>query len=586
MHGWSRGAGRRNRWLALAAGVTTLTLLAGCTSSTTGTAVADPSVGASAVATSVSNSPSPVSTSGAVTQPDGPTAGSTATSPTMSAGAGSTSAGGIPAGLAKYYEQQLDWGGCVDFASTDADRKLYAQSGFQCTQVTVPLAYDDPAGKTISIAVLRKQASDQANRIGSLQLNPGGPGASGVEFAADLAGSATGKRLNRRFDLIGFDPRGVGSSTPAVQCQTGPEWDAIRATDRRSRTAAEVAAANSVSKRVVQLCVDRTGSDAGIDGKKFLANIGTRDASHDMDLLRAALGDDQLTFLGASYGTRLGYTYAEQFPARVRAMVLDGVVAPDDDSSQTAIVQAAAFQDAFEVFASWCTTKVASCVFGADPARATEIFQHLVRPLLGDPLPVTGGRKLSFSDAVIGTSRALYSEELWKYLATGLLNLSRGSGDLLMALADDYSQRDTSGQYSNMLQAFDAVRCMDGPALTEPAAITAFNAKFNAAAPYQDSADPAGPVADICAFWPVPPTTTPHQLDIPGIPTLLVVSTKGDPATPYQNGVEVAEQLGAALLTVNGTRHTAVAAGIPCVDTAVVSYLETLATPPAGTVCG
>lgn len=528
-----------------------------------------------------------------------------ATSPGSSAPPASPAA--VPAGLEQYYSQQLNWQACTSFASTANQRTLYSDNHLQCARLKVPLAYPEPGtvvadGASVQIGVLRKVATDSADRIGSAVFDPGGPGGSGMEFIAsvvsppaDQSGSqpdpttvATQKSmatLNASFDLVGFDPRGVGASLPTVQCQTDAERDASRAETPRSRNQAEVDAANAAQQKIAELCVQRTGVADGVDGKEFLANIGTRDVARDLDVLRAVLGDQKLTYVGFSYGTSIGTVYAEQFPENVRALILDGAIDPNEDPATSAINQGAAFQSAFEDYAAWCA-KQTVCVLGRDPSKATAVYQSLVRPLLDKPLELADGRVLSFDDANTATSQALYVDAYWPALSTGLLNLSKGDGKVMMLLADLYNDRDDSGQYGRLLEVFNAVRCVDGPAVTDPAAVTKFNADYAAAAPYSDSGDPAGDRKDICAFWPVPPTMQPHRPDVTGLPQILVISTTGDPATPYQAGVDLAKDLGAVLLTVEGTRHTAyLGAGIECVDRIGNDYLINLNLPPEGTTC-
>ena len=377
----------------------------------------------------------------------------------------------------------------------------------------------------------------------------------------------------------------MGASQPAVSCSTDAERDAARQIVDRSNTAAEVAAANHRYQARAQECATRTGAAQGIDGKTFLANVGTRDVARDMDVLRAALGDAKLSYVGISYGTRLGYVYAEQFPTKVRAMVLDAVVAPDLDPAVDNINQAASFQKAFVTYAAYCAAHQ-PCVLGTDPAQATAVYEKLTRPLLDKLLPLPDGRKMSFGDATTGTVLALYSDSLWPQLSAALLSFSKGNGQALMGLADQYEERDSNGHYNNILSVLDAVGCVDGPRITDPALATKFNAEYAAAAPFLATGDPAGPILSICAAWPVPPTLTPHKLSIPGLPKLLVVSTKGDPATPYASGVSLAKQLNASLLSVEGTRHGAyLTAGIDCVDQIGNAYLIDGATPAAGTDC-
>jgi pimeloyl-ACP methyl ester carboxylesterase len=582
----SRGAVlRRLPWLVPAL------LLAGCSATVSGAPqAASPSTGAAVVLPS----------GGQITVPSGGTR-STTSAPASTTGAGASSGGApgtggaepaIPAGLQRFYDQKLQWGACTDYSTNPADAAPLANPAVSCARLTLPLSYADPSGPTISTGVIRQQATG-SDRIGSLLFNPGGPGDPGIPFVASVIsiGSGTDSRasaiqaLAARFDLVGFDPRGTGSSRPAILCRTDAEWDAERTQDQRSATAAQVAAANKILQTDAQRCAARSGAD-GIDGKTFLANVGTVDSARDMDVLRAVLGDKKLNYVGYSYGTLLGSEYARQFPHNIRAMILDGAVDPGKDAAETGLAQTAAFQQAFTTFAQWCATQ-SNCPLGSDPAAATERYQQLVRPLLTTPLQLSDGRTLSFTDATVGTSQAMYSDSLWPSLAAALADLAAGQGDSLMSLADSYDGRESDGRYSTLLDSFNAIRCMDSPAMTDDAQVTAYNAQVIAAAPFSATGDPAGAIKDICAFWPVPPTRKVQKLDLTDLSAKpLVISTTGDPATPYQDGVSLAQQLHASLLTINGTRHTGyLLTGIACADQVGNAYLLNLTAPADGASC-
>ena len=484
---------------------------------------------------------------------------------------------GTPPALAAFYGQTLAWGSCNPFASSEEERLAYDDPTLQCARLRVPLDYDAPAGRTADIAVLRSRAATQDRRIGSLVLNPGGPGASGVAAAAGIAQQIAGTEVSRRFDVVGFDPRGTGSSTPTVRCLTGPEQDADRLVDDSDPSPAGVAAAEGDAREFAADCAARTGVDA-------LATLGTRDVARDMDVLRAALGDRQLTYLGYSYGTRLGATYAEQFPAGVRAMVLDGAVDPDADPTEEVIAQGAGFQGTFTAFARDCASRP-DCPLGTDAAAATPRFQQLTRPLRDAPLPLPGGRALSYDDALQGTIQAMYSETLWPSLVAALSDLTRRDGRRLMALADEYYDRGPDGQYSPQQDAFTAIRCVDDPRVTDRAQALDRARRYDAVTPFLDSGRGPSSALDQCAFWPVPPTSTPHQPRVPGLAPPLVVSTTGDPATPYQAGVELARSLDGSLLTKVGDEHTATFGGYPCVDAVVTRYLVDGTPAPPGATC-
>lgn len=487
-------------------------------------------------------------------------------------------AGAVSGGLGRFYGQVLSWGACAGFAATPDDQKAYANPRLQCAYLEVPLDYAAPNGRAIKLGVLRRAASDPARRIGSLVINPGGPGASGMSSAASLVDQVTNNDVGRRFDLVGFDPRGIGSSQPQVHCLTAVERDAERLMDLDVDTSpAGVARTESQERTDDGDCARRTGTDV-------LAHIGTREVARDLDVLRSALGDAKLTYLGYSYGTRIGTSYAEDFPGNVRAMILDGALDPAQDPISALIDQGRGFQQAFTAFDAWCVAQT-DCALGQDQGQAVTAYHALVLPLISHPAGVSDGRKLSYTDATIGTVQALYLPQLWTPLNTGLRDLAQGHGDLLMRLADAYYGRDPDGSYSNEMDDFKAVDCVDNPPITDRTVARNADAQYRAVAPFLDTGQPPSPALENCAFWPVPPTGGPHQPHTPGLPTVLVISTTHDPATPYQAGVNLAHDLNARLLTFQGTQHTAFLQGITCVDQAGISYLTTLQPPPEGTHC-
>ncbi|MCE7008305.1 alpha/beta hydrolase [Kibdelosporangium philippinense] len=489
--------------------------------------------------------------------------------------------GTVPAGLERFYGQSLVWGDCAPFARTDDDRATFKDPNARCARLLVPLDYANPAGSTITLGLLRIPATDQGRRMGSLVLNPGGPGASGLGTAVRMAAKAKGSELGKRFDFVGFDPRGVGSSEPSIRCLTDQERDAERADDDElDSTPQGVAKVEAEQKDFATKCVQRTG-----DGAALLASMGTRDVVKDMDVLRSVLGDEKLTYLGFSYGTRLGTTYAETFPKNVRAMVLDGALDPEQGVVEELVAQGEGFQQAFNAFTQWCVRRQ-DCALGQDPALVLRNYLNLIRPLIDRPADLgQDGRKLSYSDATTGVIRALYAEELWETLNKGLADLRRQRPQVLMALADSYFQRDQSGRYSTTQDAFTAVRCVDDTRVTDHALVLEAQQRYKQAAPFLDDGRPASPALDACAFWPVPSTSEPHLPNVQGLPAILVVSTTGDPATPYQAGVNLSKALGGALLTYEATQHTAFLQGNSCVDNAGSAYLVDLTVPPQGIRC-
>lgn len=465
-----------------------------------------------------------------------------------------------------------EWGSCASWVQNPARIPTA-----QCGTVPVPIEWggawnpSDPQGAQAQLAVIRIPASGR--RIGALFINPGGPGASAVNTVAGMGAALAGSPLTDHFDLVGFDPRGVGHSTPQLRCRTDAEIDAYRREPMADYSPAGVAHIENLYRQFAQQCLQRMGAP-------FLANVGTASAVRDMDAVRAALGEEQINYLGFSYGTELGAAYAEQFGDRVRTMVLDGAIDPSLDPITKNIRQLAGFQKAFDTFAADCA-KSADCPLGTDPAQFVGRFQRLVDPLATTPHPTSDPRGLGYADAITGTGNALYSARYWPYLTSGLLGLARGTdaGDLLL-LADDYWRRDESGHYSNMQDAFTAIRCVDTPFPTDPAVWADADRRLRAAAPFMAYGEFTGYAPrDVCALWPVPATSAPHPVTGPGPGKVVVVSTTGDPATPYQAGVDLAGQMGAALISFTGTQHTVVFNGDACVDTAVLDFFVNQTSP-------
>ncbi|MFE2751399.1 alpha/beta hydrolase [Actinosynnema sp. NPDC059335] len=483
-------------------------------------------------------------------------------------------AGAVPAGLERFYGQQLGWEDCAPYATTGTTTTLFrSKKSIECARLEVPLDYAKPDGRTIRIGLLRQRAT--GDRIGSLIMNPGGPGASGMAAAASMASQLTSSEVGARFDFVGFDPRGVGASEPQVRCLTDAERDADRLDNDVDASPAGVAETEAENKAYAEKCAAVTGVDV-------LANVGTRDVVRDLDVMRSALGDEKLTYLGYSYGTHIGAAYAQAFPGNVRALVLDGAVDPTQDQVESLIAQGAGFQKAFDAFAAWCATRQ-DCALGNDPSKANQAFRELTLPLVQRPVAV-GDRKLSYNDAITGAIQAMYSEELWAPLNTGLTELKNNRGDVLMLLADNYFDRDKDGRYSTITDAFTAVKCVDEPRVTDRAVLDDVARRYKQAAPFLDDGQPAAGALDACAFWPVPPSVQ-EQKPVTGLPPVLVISTTGDPATPYEAGVSLAKELGGGLLTFEGNQHTVYLQGNDCVDEAGNAYLVEGKLPAEGTRC-
>lgn len=306
--------------------------------------------------------------------------------------------GEVPAGLERFYDQELTFGSCAGYATTALDEQLYVEP-FECARLVVPFDYGDPQGETMQIGVLRLPAlGEPSQRVGSVVINPGGPGGSGMQVAvlATLTGQKDGPLL-QRFDWVGFDPRGVGASSPAIGCFTNKESD--RGENKTTLLGTSGAWRAADTRELMKRCAERSG------GAEVLAAVGTRNVARDMDVLRAALGDEKLTYFGQSYGTRLGAVYAEMFPQNVRAMVLDGVLDPRQGSAERRIALHTGFQRSFDLLAEFCAGSP-DCPLGTDPEQATKVFQDLLQPLVDHPVPAGEGRTANFFQATGGV-RAL-----------------------------------------------------------------------------------------------------------------------------------------------------------------------------------
>lgn len=445
--------------------------------------------------------------------------------------------------------------------------------GFQCATLQVPLDYAHPDAGTIGIAINRKPATVPANRIGSLLINPGGPGASGLDFVRGSAAALPG--LNRRFDLVGFDPRGVGQSAP-VRCLDGPQEDALDALDSVLDDPAEKQAAIQAIKAFAASCTQNSA--------KILPFVDTVSAAKDMDLMRAALGDAKLTYLGFSYGTFLGETYAHLFPTHVRALSLDAIVDPSISADDLLIGQATAFEQILHTFLSDCIARKAAsppCQYARSGDPYTKLVA-LMQSLDSTPLRV-GNRLLTRSLAMTGVLWRSYYQPTWPILERELALVDQGDGSLLLASADDYNGRKADGTFNNELDANSAINCLDHPAPTDIAAYDALGPAFAKAAPFYG---PWMQYSDLtCAYWPVRPTRQPAPLSADGAPPILLVGSTGDPATPYAMAQSVNQQLaGSVLLTRQGSGHISYNVSA-CIRNAEDAYLISLALPPPGTVC-
>jgi pimeloyl-ACP methyl ester carboxylesterase len=476
----------------------------------------------------------------------------------------SVSAPPVPADLTAFYDQTITWQGCG--------------GGFQCGRLTVPVAYDQPGGGTLQLALIRLQATDTKNRVGSLVINPGGPGGSGVQYAR-AARSVLSERVREHYDVVGFDPRGVAQSDP-VQCLTDAQTDTLMASDPTPDDDAEAARTVELAKTLAAGCTKRTG--------ELLAHVGTIDAAKDMDVLRAALGDPRLYYLGKSYGTFLGATYAQEFPQNVGRMVLDGAIDPSLSSEQVDLGQAKGFEQATRAFVADCV-KGRGCPLGSDLDRGMERLRQLLGRLDSSPLPTSDpARPLTEGLGSLGVAVAMYDEGYWPTLRAALSQAFGGDGSALLQLSDLYTDRGADGHYtSNQNTVIYAVNCLDRPyrGTSNPVTEAQRDVKaFTKQAPTWGAFLAWSELP--CAYWPVKPKGGPGAIQAQGSGPIVVVGTTRDPATPYAWAQGLAKQLANGhLLTYEGDGHTAYRRGSRCIDKAVDAYLLRGDVPKDGLRC-
>lgn len=466
---------------------------------------------------------------------------------------------GVADDLLPFYEQELAWSAC---------------GAFECTTVTAPLDWENPATGEIELSVIRQRA-DSGEAIGSLLTNPGGPGASGVGLIRDSIDYAVGSALQEKYDVIGFDPRGVGEST-AVTCLDAAAMDSylfdIPADPRGSD--AWTADRDEQNAQFAAAC------EANSDG--ILPFITTENAARDMDLLRAVLGDKKLNYLGYSYGTFLGATYAKLYPERVGRLVLDGAIDPAIPGSDVSTIQAIGFENALRAYMADCLTQ-SDCPFSGTVDEGMADLGTLLASVDQSPLPASDGRQLGADSLLTGIIAALYSQDSWPYLTGALSEALQGNPDVALQLADFYYNRQDGAYLDNSTEAFRAYNCMDYPLEDSEAAKAASDARIAAeaptVAPYWSGPDP-------CAVWPYPPIGTRGAITADGAAPIVVIGTTNDPATPYEWAVSLADQLSSGvLITRVGEGHTGYNKGNACVDDAVEAYLLEGTVPQDGLRC-
>jgi pimeloyl-ACP methyl ester carboxylesterase len=468
----------------------------------------------------------------------------------------------------------IEWTDCNDqiqqlvAGQPGSERNL----SFECGRTEVPISYDEPEGATLPLFMVRVVSGTQTDRLGSLVINPGGPGASGADAAIGLALTLP-EEIVGRFDIVGFDPRGVGLSTP-VECVSDEQKEEMVAAEPRPVSEEQLDAEFELTQEIADACTEEYGDALG--------TFNTVDTARDMDRLREALGDEQLTYLGYSYGTTLGSTYAELFPDKVRAMVLDGAVDPDVDAIGDAEQGAAAMESGFDAFAANCVGLLAGCPLGPEPRQFVE---QVLGQAAQTPIPSTepGETRQATPGVVITAIKAGLSDyESWPQLAQALAAAKNGDSKGLFSLADSYSGRLEDGTYSNQFDANAAVNCADSDARPDEDEIRDLAVEWNQKYPFFG----AGAAVNLytCSVWEAERTPLPER-NAPGSKAILVIGTSGDPVTPLPGAEDMAEQIdNGHLLVWQGQGHTAYPKS-ECVNAAVNTYLIDLAPPMDGLTC-
>lgn len=462
--------------------------------------------------------------------------------------------------LTPFYSQTVDWSSCGEL---------------ECAEYTVPLDYNNLSSDTIQIAINRHVAGDSTNRLGSIVANPGGPGGSGIEYV-EAFGQVFTSRILKRFDVVGFDPRGVGASTP-IACSTDAEKDAGYASESTPDTPAEVKEFEQPYD--MRECVEETGA--------LLAHVSTVEVAKDLDILRALLGDTRLNFLGKSYGTQIGAVYASMFPANVGQFVLDGAVDMQLSTIELTVGQAAGFEGEFKRFATYCVEVYGDCPLGeTESTMLTKLFRFL-KKLDSKPLKTEDpDRQLTESHAWTALFGSMYSPDwTWDWLIESLAAAYAGDGTGLLDMSDWQAGRNPDGTYmDNSYDAFTAISCLDYPYVDFNRAELLARAK--AAAPMLGEV--FGWMEGACKEWPVSGIPMPRDVSAAAnaATTIVVVGTVHDPATPVEWAKSLTKQLiNAVYVEFNGDGHTAYMSGSTCIDERIDEYFISGRLPKNSPIC-
>jgi pimeloyl-ACP methyl ester carboxylesterase len=463
--------------------------------------------------------------------------------------------------LDDFYSQVLSWSDCDD--------------GMQCTTVSAPLDWDDPAAGSVDLALVRQPAT--GDRLGSLLVNPGGPGASGYDFVKTSVDYATSGALQERYDIVGFDPRGVGRSS-AVACYEPAQMDEYLygLADAERGSDAWIQELETSAADFAAACTDQTGA--------LLGEVDTQSAARDLDLMRAVLGDETLNYLGFSYGTFLGATYAELYPDKVGRLVLDGALDPSTSNFEVTSTQALGFENALRAYLTDCLAG-SECPFDGSVDDAMATIGALLASVDASPITATDGRQLGANALLTAIIYPLYQATAWPNLSDMFDSVLQGSADGAMQFADGYNGRNPDGTYAdNSTEAFMAINCVDYAYNDDPAAMRAEAAEIERIAPTIGTYMAFGDIS--CSNWPYAFAGEREEIHATGAAPILVVGTTNDPATPYVWAENLAAQLDSGqLVTYDGEGHTAYNKSNSCVNDAVDDYLIDGTVPATDPMC-
>jgi len=510
-----------------------------------------------AVAAMAALLPAACGTSADLIGSDAPTTPTRSTLPESSSP--TTQSADPPSGdLQQFYGQQVAWQDC---------------GSFECATVTVPLDYDDVTAGTVDLE-LRKAPATEDEPLGTLFINPGGPGGSGITYLDFFLPDAP--ELQSAYDIVGFDPRGVGVSDP-VTCLSDGELDDFIAYDPDPDTAAEVRRATALVRKLGRACQANTGPLAG--------HVSTVEVAKDLDILRAVVGDQKMHYYGASYGTFIGATYAELFPDKVDRMVLDGALDPALSIKELNLQQAAGFETALNAYVDDCIAG-GGCPLGEDKQAALDRIKAFLDGLDADPLESgDSDRPLTEGLGFYGIAVTLYNQDYWTILSSALAAGLAGDGSQLLQLADAYLDRGPDGTYNNnSAQVIYAVNCLDKPVDVSVPEIQASESEYEEVAPVFGRVFAWSLLG--CSNWPVQSAQKPLTIDADGAAPIVVVGTTRDPATPYQWAEALADELeSGVLVSRDGDGHTGYHMGNECVDDAIDAYLVDGTVPINGLQC-